>query len=253
LFSSEKSGGVFVMTLSDLDIAESYFKLQEAIQILSHTIKQLETFHFQKNKLKSSPIHSVTGVRAGQETEMPLTVAASIVAAAELSSSAPLIPPIMSVTQEETATSISPSPLVQDTGTVQEEADITSDSATSNTTTPTNMDLEAAANNPPVWPTPVVPTILDTVANNNPTVLPTPVPTILEAVAEEEIPHAEENEVVDEEITSSGHGEIEKNLETEEICETTTASATTSTSAVAATSTNLQEETSPAIIEDVNL
>ena len=100
------------MTLSDLDIAESYFKLQEAIQILSHTIKQLETFHFQKNKLKSSPIHSVTGVRAGQETEMPLTVAASIVAAAELSSSAPLI---MSVTQEETATSISPSPLVQDT------------------------------------------------------------------------------------------------------------------------------------------
>ena len=103
------------MTLSDLDIAESYFKLQEAIQILSHTIKQLETFHFQKNKLKSSPIHSVTGVRAGQETEMPLTVAASIVAAAELSSSPPLIPPIMSVTQEETATSISPSPLVQDT------------------------------------------------------------------------------------------------------------------------------------------
>merc|ERR1712165_268134 len=141
---------------------------------------------------------------------MPLTVAASIVAAAELSSSAPLIPPIMSVTQEETATSISPSPLVQDTGTVQEEADVTSDSATSNTTTPTNMDLEAAANNPPVWPTPVVPTILDT-------------------VAEEEILHAEENEVVDEEITSSGHGEIEKNLETEEICETTTASATTST------------------------
>ena len=116
------------------------------------------------------------------------------------------------------------------------------------------MDLEAAANNPPVWPTPVVPTILETVANNNPTVLPTPVPTILEAVAEEEIPHAEENEVVDEEITSSGgNGELEKNLETEEICETTTASATTSTSAVAATSTNLQEETSPAIIEDVNL
>merc|ERR1712079_992998 len=138
-----------------------------------------------------------------------------------------------SVTQEETATSISPSPLVQDTGTVQEEADVTSDSATSNTTTPTNMDLEAAANNPPV--------------------LPTPVPTILEAVAEEEIPHAEENEVGDEEITSSGNGEVEKNLETEEICETTTASATTSTSAVAATSTNLQEETSPAIIEDVNL
>merc|ERR1712062_771700 len=97
-----------------------------------------------------------------------------------------------------------------------------------------DMDLEAAANNPPVWPTPVV-------------------PTILEAVAEEEIPHAEENEVVDEEITSSGHGELEKNLETEEICETTTASATTSTSGVAATSTNLQEETSPAIIEDVNL
>merc|ERR1712079_756545 len=117
-----------------------------------------------------------------------------------------------SVTQEETATSISPSPLVQDTGTVQEEADVTSDSATSNTTTPTNMDLEAAANNPPVWPTPVVPTILETVANNNPTVLPTPVPTILEAVAEEEIPHAEENEVVDEEITSSGHGELEKKL-----------------------------------------
>ena len=115
------------------------------------------------------------------------------------------------------------------------------------------MDLEAAANNPPVWPTPVVPTILETVANNNPTVLPTPVPTILEAVAEEEIPHAEENEVVDEEITSSGNGELEKSLETEEICETTTASATTSTSAVAATSTNLQEETSPAIIEDVNL
>ena len=116
------------------------------------------------------------------------------------------------------------------------------------------MDLEAAANNPPVWPTPVVPTILETtVANNNPTVLPTPVPTILEAVAEEEIPHAEENEVVDEEIISSGNGELEKNLETEEICETTTASATTSTSAVAATSTNLQEETSPAIIEDVNL
>ena len=115
------------------------------------------------------------------------------------------------------------------------------------------MDLEAAANNPPVWPTPVVPTILETVANNNPTVLPTPVPTILEAVAEEEIPHAEENEVVDEEIISSGNGELEKNLETEQICETTTASATTSTSAVAATSTNLQEETSPAIIEDVNL
>ena len=62
------------MTLSDLDIAESYFKLQEAIQILSHTIKQLETFHFQKNKLKSSPIHSVTGVRAGQETEMQIQI-----------------------------------------------------------------------------------------------------------------------------------------------------------------------------------
>ena len=113
------------MTLSDLDIAESYFKLQEAIQILSHTIKQLETFHFQKNKLKSSPIHSIAGgvgIRGAgggpPETEMPLTVAASIVAAEQLPSSAPLIPPPMSVTQEETTSAASTtlsSPLVQDT------------------------------------------------------------------------------------------------------------------------------------------
>ena len=38
---AEKSGGVFVMTLSDLDIADSCSRLMEAIQLLSQTIKQL--------------------------------------------------------------------------------------------------------------------------------------------------------------------------------------------------------------------
>ena len=58
---AEKSAaGVFVMTLSDLDIADSCSRLMEAIQLLSQTIKQLETFQLQKqtNKLvKSSPIN----------------------------------------------------------------------------------------------------------------------------------------------------------------------------------------------------
>ena len=42
---AEKSAGIFVMTLSDVDIAESCSRLMEAIQQLSQTIKQLETFH----------------------------------------------------------------------------------------------------------------------------------------------------------------------------------------------------------------
>ena len=148
---------------------------------------------------------------------------------------------------------------------MQEEADIASDSATSNTTTPTNMDLEAAANNPPVWPTPLlvpvpIPIILEDAANNPPPVWPTPVPTILEAVAEEEIPQAE-NEVVDEEPSGVG-GELEKNLDTEETAvETTTASTTTTAASptttaasttTSAASTDLPEESSPAI-EDINL
>ena len=115
-------------------------------------------------------------------------------------------------------------------GTVQEEAEIVSDSATSNTTTPTNLDLEAAANNPPIWPIPVVPTIIEAAAINNPPVWPTPVvPTILEAVAEEESPQEAENEVViDEETTSAGSAELEKNLNTEETRETTTTASTVS-------------------------
>ena len=52
---AEKSAGIFVMTLTDLDIAESCSRLMEAIQQLSQTIKQLESFHVkqQQQKLKT--------------------------------------------------------------------------------------------------------------------------------------------------------------------------------------------------------
>ena len=52
---AEKSAGIFVMTLSDVDIAESCSRLMEAIQQLSQTIKQLETFHIKQLKMKSPP------------------------------------------------------------------------------------------------------------------------------------------------------------------------------------------------------
>merc|ERR1719215_631179 len=52
---AEKSAGIFVMTLTDLDIADSCSRLMEAIQHLSQTIKQLETYHIkqQQQKLKT--------------------------------------------------------------------------------------------------------------------------------------------------------------------------------------------------------
>ena len=52
---AEKSAGIFVMTLTDMDIAESCSRLMEAIQQLSQTIKQLESFHVkqQQQKLKT--------------------------------------------------------------------------------------------------------------------------------------------------------------------------------------------------------
>ena len=52
---AEKSAGIFVMTLSDVDIAESCSRLMDAIQQLSQTIKQLETFHIKQLKMKSPP------------------------------------------------------------------------------------------------------------------------------------------------------------------------------------------------------
>ena len=60
---AEKSAGIFVMTLSDVDIAESCSRLMEAIQQLSQTIKQLETFHIKnlKNDL------SISTGKAGQK------------------------------------------------------------------------------------------------------------------------------------------------------------------------------------------
>merc|ERR1739846_242887 len=60
---AEKSAGIFVMTLTDLDIAESCSRLMEAIQQLSQTIKQLETFHVkqQQQKLKTITVTSPMG------------------------------------------------------------------------------------------------------------------------------------------------------------------------------------------------
>lgn len=77
---AEKSAGIFVMTLSDLDIADSCSRLMEAIQLLSQTIKQLETYHA---KMKVRPSALVAAMSVVSEV---VEKAAAVAEAAALSS-----------------------------------------------------------------------------------------------------------------------------------------------------------------------
>ena len=99
---AEKSAGIFVMTLTDLDIAESCSRLMEAIQQLSQTIKQLESFHVkqQQQKLKTivtSPMGgppplsslpaSTPSLPAQAPTEVPVSPSVPVAEAAVASAS----------------------------------------------------------------------------------------------------------------------------------------------------------------------
>jgi len=83
---AEKSAGIFVMTLTDLDIAESCSRLMEAIQQLSQTIKQLESFHVKQQQQKLKTI--VTSPMGGPP---PLT---SLPASLPASTPAPTVVPV---------------------------------------------------------------------------------------------------------------------------------------------------------------
>ena len=101
---AEKSAGIFVMTLTDLDIAESCSRLMEAIQQLSQTIKQLESFHVkqQQQKLKTivtSPMGgppSLSSLPAQAPTEVPVNplVPVAETAVASASTAPPPPPPV---------------------------------------------------------------------------------------------------------------------------------------------------------------
>ena len=115
---AEKSAGIFVMTLTDLDIAESCSRLMEAIQQLSQTIKQLESFHVkqQQQKLKTivtSPMGGpppLSSLPAQAPTVVP--VSPSVVSAETAVASATTAPPPPSVSK-------SPPPAPQFDGKIQ--------------------------------------------------------------------------------------------------------------------------------------
>ena len=106
---AEKSAGIFVMTLTDLDIAESCSRLMEAIQQLSQTIKQLESFHVkqQQQKLKTivtSPMGgppplsslpaSTPALLVPAPTVVSVPVSPSVVPAETAVASATTVPPL---------------------------------------------------------------------------------------------------------------------------------------------------------------
>ena len=99
---AEKSAGIFVMTLTDLDIAESCSRLMEAIQQLSQTIKQLESFHVkqQQQKLKTivtSPMGgppSLSSLPAQAPTEVPVNPLVPVAETAIASASTAPPPPV---------------------------------------------------------------------------------------------------------------------------------------------------------------
>ena len=108
---AEKSAGIFVMTLTDLDIAESCSRLMEAIQQLSQTIKQLESFHVkqQQQKLKTivtSPMGgppplsslpaSTPSLLAQAPTEVPVSPSVPVAETAVASASTAAPPPPVS-------------------------------------------------------------------------------------------------------------------------------------------------------------
>merc|ERR1712051_318979 len=106
---AEKSAGIFVMTLTDMDIAESCSRLMEAIQQLSQTIKQLESFHVkqQQQKLKTivtSPMGgppplpslpaSTPSLPAQASTEVPVSPSVPVAETAVASASTAPPPPV---------------------------------------------------------------------------------------------------------------------------------------------------------------
>ena len=106
---AEKSAGIFVMTLTDLDIAESCSRLMEAIQQLSQTIKQLESFHVkqQQQKLKTivtspmggpPPLSSLPALTQSlpvqAPTEVPVSPLVPVAETAVASASTALPPPV---------------------------------------------------------------------------------------------------------------------------------------------------------------
>ena len=108
---AEKSAGIFVMTLTDLDIAESCSRLMEAIQQLSQTIKQLESFHVKQQQQKLKTI--VTSPMGGPPplSSLPASTPALLVPAPTVVS----VPVSPSVVPAETAvacaTTVPPLPI----------------------------------------------------------------------------------------------------------------------------------------------
>merc|ERR1712051_789010 len=111
---AEKSAGIFVMTLTDMDIAESCSRLMEAIQQLSQTIKQLESFHVkqQQQKLKTivtSPMGGPPPLPALPASTQSLPAQAPAEIPVASASTAPPAPPV----------SKSPPPALQFDGKIQ--------------------------------------------------------------------------------------------------------------------------------------
>lgn len=93
---TEKSGGIFVMTLTDTDISDSCSRLMDSIQQLSQTIKQLETWHLknQQTKLKNVLTQAVASAASSSPPPPPP-------ASAPTATTAPSAPPPPQAAAEE--------------------------------------------------------------------------------------------------------------------------------------------------------